>query len=320
MGKFETTPKSETLEEKIGRTAAARDKVTESLLSKLIPDSKTPRKFITDACKFAGIRPPKPHDNLAPFVYKLQKEVCKFPEEETKNGCDGKCGPITFEKLIEEIPQLKVFSKAERSQKFKDSRRDLISAIGGSPSQTIPEGLPKLKDHQSAIMIGDSLTREVAKRFYKGSKKFGRYNREYFKKSRSVVTSRKMLEKQLPALANKPAYTVWLGTNDVAFRSADKIFSELEKIYKMLINNNPKCRIVAISLLPNKKYQHKIDIINRRIKAFVQAHPQNMTYFNLHDKVSESDFYADGIHLKERTSTAVAGLLKMHLTQNTTLG
>jgi lysophospholipase L1-like esterase len=321
----EIEPQAETLEEKIERTAAIRDEVTNKLLSELIPESKSPRKFITDACKFAGIRPPQPHDSLAPFVYQLQKNVCKFPETDNLEGCDGKCGPITFNKLIEQIPQLKVFSKEVRTAPFKDQRRELASTMGSSLPDDTPETnpeLPKIKP-ENAVAIGDSLTYGVGTYFYKGTKKFGKYNREYFKIGRSVVTGRKLLEKQLPALKNKPAYTVWLGTNDLGYRSADRIFSELEKIYTMLLNNNPNGRIVAITLLPHPKYQHKIDEVNRRIKEFARTHSSNMSVIDLHDQVIKAQqkghsdiFYGDGVHIKEKYSQAISKMLKDHLASN----
>ncbi len=321
----ETAPQTETLEEKIERTAAMRDEVTNRLLSELIPENKSPRKFITDACKFAGVRPPQPHDRLAPFVFQLQKNICKFPDIDNPEGCDGKCGPITFNKLIEQIPQLKVFSKEVRASQFKDQRQELAATMGSSLPSNTPENnpeLPKIKP-ENAITIGDSLTYGVGKYFYKGTNKFGKYNREYFKIGRSVVTSRKLLEKQLPLLKNKPAYTVWLGTNDLGYRSAESIFSELEKIYTMLLDNNPNGRIVAITLLPHPKYQHKIEEVNRRIKEFARSHSNNVSVIDLHDQVvraqqnGHSDiFYGDQVHIKEKYSKAISAMLKDHLASN----
>ncbi len=325
----ETISKSETLEEKVERTADIRDEVTKTLLSNLITENKSVRKFVTDACKFGKIRPPKPHDNLAPFVYKLQKHICKFPEIESKNGCDGKLGPITFNKLLEEIPRLKVFSKKERTEKFKAQRQSLAASTGlpnppglsGEQAEINPQ-MPKTKA-TNAVTIGDSLTYGLGKYFYKGTKKFGRYNREYFKIGRSVVSSRRRLEGQLDALKNKPAVSVWLGTNDLAYRSADRIFTELERIYTMLIDNNPEVRIVAVTLLPHPKYQHKIDVINRRIKEFARNHQKNLSVLDAHDQVADAQkqgmdvFYNDNIHIKEKYSRGIAGMLKDHLENNT---
>lgn len=324
----ETITKSETLEEKVERTADIRDEVTKNLLSNLIAENKSARKFVTDACKFGKIRPPKPHDNLAPYVYKLQKNICKFPEIESKNGCDGKLGPITFNKLLEEIPQLKAFSKKDRTEKYKAQRQSLAASTGlPNPPAALREQTeansqrPKIKA-TNAVTIGDSLTYGVGKYFYKGTKKFGRYNREYFKIGRSVVSSRRRLEGQLDALKNKPAVSVWLGTNDLAYRSADRIFTELERIYTMLINNNPEVRIVAITLLPHPKYQHKIDVINRRIKEFARSHSKNISVLDAHDHVAAAQkqgmdvFYNDNVHIKEKYSKAIAGMLKDHLENN----
>lgn len=326
LGPKENPTQSQTLEEKIESSAVERDEVTIKLLPDLLSPNKTPRKFVTDACKFAGIRPPRPDENLAPFVFQLQKNICKFPEKDSTDGCDGKLGPITFRKLIEEIPQLNVLTREGREGQFSDQRHDFVSASGLPPisrqSVELNPELPKI-DPKKVTMIGDSLSYGVGKFFYKGTDKFGKYNRKYFKIGRSVTTSYKLLEGQLASLKDKPAYTVWLGTNDLSYRSADYIFDKLERIYTSLLKNNPYSRIVAITLLPHPKYQRKIDEVNSKIREFVRTHSSNMSLIDLHDQVVKAQqnghsdiFYGDQVHIKEKYSKAVSAMLKDHLASN----
>lgn len=319
-------PKKPTLEvpgksafelKKIESTAIERDEATNRLLPQLIPANKSVRKFVMDACKLSGINPPKEGDHLAPYVYKLQKQVCKFTEFDTANGRDGKLGPITFAELLLKIPLLaKGYSKKARTETHKDQRKGLATSM----SATAPS-VPKLSDHQRAIMVGDSLFKAPAKDFYAGSDKYKRYHKEYFKKSRSVVTARKRLSKKIGALKDVPAFTVWLGTNDL-YRSANKIIAELKAIYTMILENNPNARIVAITLLPNPKYQNKIDEVNRWIKEFAAKHSKNVTVIDMHEQVIAAQqaghkvFYSDGVHIRPKISKALSRILQDHLTEN----
>lgn len=123
-------PKKSSLELKVEKTSASRDDITRNLTSDLIASTRTVDKLVADACKFAGITPPKPQEPLAPFVYKLQKQVCRFNIVDNRNGCDGMLGPITLAALIKAIPKLKVYSKEARTAQFKQKRRQLARKAG----------------------------------------------------------------------------------------------------------------------------------------------------------------------------------------------
>jgi len=316
--KPETAPEANKLKAKIENSATRRDRVTRRLLSKLIPINKSPEQFIVDACKFAGIKPPKPGDSLASYVYELQKQVCEFDEIDAANARDGMLGPHTFGELIKKIPQLeKGYSKQARSEAYtSDKRRNLVRSI-----PQLAE-LPRISNHQNALLVGDSLMKAPALGFYQGTDKYKKYHGVFFKRSRHVEKGKKILADEIDKYKKTPAYVVWLGTNDLG-RSANAVFNDLKAIYKMILKKNPRARIVAITLLPRSpKYQRKVLEINRRIKKYAQNHSRNMSVIDMHDQVIAAQkaghkvFYRDRIHIRPPISSALKRMLKDHLTQN----
>lgn len=334
-------PKKSSLEQKVEKTSAGRDDVTRRLTSDLITPTRTVDKLVVDACKFAGITPPKPKEPLAPFVYKLQKQVCRFNIVDNRNGCDGMLGPITLAALIKAIPKLKVYSKEARTAKLKKKRQQFVKSAGLPPIPTpLPLSTPSKKSptkkeaapesNEGAItpektaLIGDSLTVQFGKYFYKGTSKYKENLNKNYKGGRRIDTMRKKLEKNCPMA---DAYVLGAAANNIVGHSVDRIEGEFIKILAILKNKNPNARIVLLTLHgDNTKYWHrapkriikKMLDLNRRLRVLAAANPK-ITLIDIRHKIRQAEaeghrmLASDKLHYNRRGSKAVAGLIKDEL-------
>ncbi len=327
-------PKKSALELKIEKTAARRDNVTRRLTSRLISSTKTVDKLVVDACRFANITPPTKGATLAPFVYKLQKKVCKFQDADNARGRDGMLGPITFAALIKAIPQLKVYSKEARTAKFKQKRRQMTQKAGlpKPPEKQKPpakkERAPEAKEGaitpEKTALIGDSLTVQFGKYFYKGTPKYKENLNKNYKGGRRIDTMRKKLEKNCPMAE---AYVLGAAANNIVGHSVDRIEGEFKKILAILKSKNPNARIVLLTLHgDNTKYWHsapkriikKMLDLNRRLRVLADANPK-ITLIDIRHKIKQAEaeghrmLAPDKLHYNRRGSKAVAGLIKDEL-------
>ncbi|MFC1810040.1 SGNH/GDSL hydrolase family protein [Patescibacteria group bacterium] len=323
-------PGKSTLELKIERTALERDRVTNRLLSSLIPANKSVRKFIEDACKFAKITPPKQGDPLAPYVYKLQKKVCKFKLTDTANGCDGKLGPITFTELLKELPQLaKGYSKQARIGKHKAQRQGLATLMG-APRQTVDA---KRGDFKKTKQVGDSLTYQLV-HYSKDRAKFRAQNKRFFKGGRSVITMRKKLERNPKLIDNTATFTLWAGANDIYYRSPERIHRETERIIEIILSRNPNAKIALLTLHGDtfrgfRKKQatvkRKISRLNTLIRKTGQKHANNVKVIEMRREIYSAEgkgkrvLAPDKLHLTVKGARAIDTLLKDEI-QNGTHG
>lgn len=323
-------PVKSSLETKIERTALESDRVTNRLLSRLIPTNKSVRKFVVDACKFAKITPPKEGDSLAPYVYKLQKKICKFSDTDTADGCDGKLGPITFAELLRKIPQLaKGYSKQARTGTHKAQRQNLATSMG-APRQTVDT---KRGDFKKTKQVGDSLTLQLVKSS-KDTEKYRQQHRTFFKGGRSVITMRKKLERNPESIDNTATFTLWAGANDIYYRSPERIHKEIERIIEIILSRNPNAKIALLTLhgdtyrgfrRKQATVKRKISRLNTLIRKTGQKYANNVKVIEMRREIYRAEtagkrvLAPDKLHLTAKGARAINALLQDEI-QNGTHG
>lgn len=320
------------LEETVERTAKSRDRVTNRLWGELLVPTISPREFVIKACRISKIKGPVANERLAPFIFKLQN-ILKLPLEDRFDGCDGKGGPITLYALKTKYPSLKRWIKESQAE-FIQKRMQFAKKAGlKSPTkisrkakapQKLPKGAHVEKtpvSSRSKLTIGDSLSVGL------------RYRSKFVKGNRSVITMRKMVERNQHLLSRYKAFTVWGGANNIGYMSGARIFNELKRIYLTILKNNPNARIVAIELPPSAGWRrfrtkaHKRRVIrrvletNRLIREFAKLYPKNMSVIKIYDYLEYKDeerrgysrLKSDGLHLNRTTYRAIAGMVKQDL-------
>lgn len=317
------------LELKIEKTAARRDSVTRRLTSSLISPAKSVDKFVVDACKFAKITPPKKGEALAPFVYRLQKKVCKFEDRDYGRGCDGKLGPITFAALLNKIPQLKAFSKEFRTAKFKKERKQLVKSAGLPPLPTKKNKDEAISENQKstvgkALTSGDSLTVQYAAKFYRGTGKYRKYRNRIFKGAMSIRWMRRKLQKYPDRLRNSKTLILGGGANDIYYRSPEWILREARKIIEFARSVNPNIRIIVLKLHGDgcnywrrkaQRTKNKLLALNRGFDRLVSEY-SNIKAINVRNEIRAAAkkgkrmLLRDGLHYNRRGSRALAAKLK----------
>jgi lysophospholipase L1-like esterase len=318
---------SKDLAETVKKTAQARDSVTDRLFSQ-IAGGQNQREFVIKACELSKIPTPKPGEPLAPYVYQLQRSL-EFVNEDRYDGCDGKLGPITFNALIKKFPVLSPAPRREIKETAKAARKDFIQDQG-LPEPAKREGSPEKPANpeiavspDKTITIGDSLACQVARSFYKGTDKYGKYNDAYFKSGRSIVTMRKMLEKKCESAA---AYTIGAAANDIYYKSVDTLESEFLKIIELITKTNPKAKIVLFTLhgdnykgwRKNPKIVDKIEDLNNRLRR-IASDNSNVKLIELRQEIIDAEnqgkkiLAPDKLHYSTSGSKAVAGLIKDYL-------
>lgn len=332
------------LELTVERTASDRDEVTNNLVAELIPANKSAFNLIVDACKFAGFEEPKQGDKLAPFIYKLQKQVCKFREVDNKYGCDGKLGPITFAALMKAIPQLqKGYSKTKRTEFIKLKKRDLAQSVKVPSSLPVktPDALKKpakqTETHEAftgaispeeTALIGDSLTVGYGRAFYKGTGKYKEYSGELFRGGRSIITMRRRLERYCP---DAKAYVVGAAANDIYYKSVNRLEEEFKKMIAIIKQKNPNAKIVLLTLHGDKysgwrKKQSaivgKIEDLNTRLRNIARADSNIKlidirTQINIAEEKGTRVLAGDKLHYNFKGAKAVASLIKDELQTGT---
>lgn len=332
---LETKEKSSLLK-RIERSAASRDRVTERLLSELISPKRTARRFVEDACKLAGYKPPKEKEPLAPFVYWLQKKVCKFNEKDYKNGCDGKLGPITFTALLNAIPKLKIYDRNYRGEKFKKERQDLakkeglpnqkLNAEKSADKKETPTQLPEAQKTtpNKTVTAGDSLTVQYARYFYKGTGKYREYRNRVFKGGQSIRWMRRKLERNPERLRNSKTLVLGGGANDIYYRSPGWIVAEARKIIDLARSINPNIRIILLKLHGDgcnywkrrpQQTKNKLLALNREFDSLASEY-SNIKTINVRDEIRDAKEHGkrllsrDGLHYNRKGSQAIAAKLR----------
>jgi hypothetical protein len=320
------------LAETIKQTAEQRDAVTHRFLSSLLHEQDV-RGFVEKACKLAKIEPPKPKENMAYAVYTLQR-LLKFPETDTKHGCDGKLGPYTFNALISAFPILNPRRRTEVREKARKKLRKLGRKVRKEKLPNPPESRtkapkPKTTKPKAAVerepikpgetvYFGDSLTHQYASHILSRSA-FRKHKNKDFKIGRWARTMRKRMERNLDYYASKNAIVIGAGTNDLEYRSANAIAGDLEAMYGMLLKKNPQIHIVTLTLLPypgNSARNRKIQAINNRIRLFAKRYPRNFRLVDMHKsfvdamRSGKKMLYGDRVHMRPKASRAVAKMIR----------
>ena len=316
------------LAETIKRTAEQRDAVTRHFLSSLLQEQDV-RDFVEKACKLAKIEPPKPKENMAHSVYALQR-ILKFPERDTKHGCDGKLGPYTFDALIRAFPILNPRRRTEVREKARKKLRTLVRkeklptssklrSKATKPNTNKPKAAVEREPIKPSktVYFGDSLTHQYARHILSRSD-FRRHKNKDFKIGRWARTMRKRMERNLDYYASKSAIVIGAGTNDLKHRSANAIAGDLEAMYGMLLKKNPQIRIITLTLLPypgNSARNRKIQAINNRIRRFAKRYPRNFRLVDMHKsfvdamRSGKKMLYGDLVHMRPKASKAVAKMI-----------
>lgn len=313
------------LVERIKKTALDRDEVTENLLSSMIGD-QSPRGFIGKACRLSGIDSPKAGEPLAYYVFLLQKDILKFNITDTYDGCDGKLGPITFHALVKKFSVLSPRPRQQIIAKSKAGRRQIVSKAGlpvlPQTKESNEDPWQKI-DSKETVMVGDSLTYQFARSFYKGTGRYKEYKNRFFRGGRSIITMRKKLEKDCQYAK---AYIIGAAANDIYYRSVARLESEFLKIIELIKRKNPNAKIVLLTLHGDNykgwkkkdKVRRKIRDLNNRLRR-IAAHDSNISLIDIRKEISIAEsggkkiLAADGLHYRYRGSKAVAGLIKDYL-------
>jgi lysophospholipase L1-like esterase len=329
-GNLEQKPeplKSTPLLKKIERSAASRDRVTEKLLNRLITPKRTARRFVVDACKLAGIKPPTAKEALAPFVYGLQKKVCKFKEKDYGRGCDGKLGPLTFAALLQAIPKLKIYDKEYRGAKFKKERNEFAKKEGLPAGKK--EGDKELTPSQKStpgktVTSGDSLTNQYGPHFYAGTRRYKQYRNKYFRGGMSIRWMRRKLQRYPDRLRHAKTLILGGGANDIYYRSPDWILREARRIIDLARSINPNIRIIVLKLHGDgckywrrnaRRTKNKLLALNRGFDALVSEY-SNIKAINMRNEVRNAVasgkrvLSRDGLHYSRKGSIALAAKLR----------
>jgi len=333
---------SKELAEIVKETAPVRDSVTERLFTQM-SGGQNSREFVKKACELSQMSIPKSGEPLAPYVYQLQKSL-KFPNEDRYDGCDGKLGPITFDALIKKFPVLSPTPRREIKETAKEKRGEFIQSQGlpepakrqgaaakpATPEAPVQSATPEKPANpevavspDKTITVGDSLTYQFARSFYRGTDKYAQYNDRYFKSGRSIVTMRKNLEKNCDYA---DAYTVGAAANDIFYKSVDFLESEFMKIIEIIMRKNPKAKIVLLTLHGDNykgwknspKVVEKITELNNRLKR-IAYHNANIKLIDIRQEIIDAEsggkkiLAPDKLHYSTSGSKAVAGLVKDYL-------
>jgi len=329
--RLQDTPKSKELSEIVKETSLNRDKVTDSLFPEMAV-SQNPREFVIKACNLSQIDPPKPGEALASYVYKLQRSL-NFANEDRYDGCDGKLGPITFNAIIKKFPVLSPASRREAKEEAKAAREYLVQNQGlpEPPKPSEPSHANGVAEKASegpispdkTITIGDSLTYQFARSFYRGTDKYAKYTDTYFKSGRSIVTMRKMLEKKCEPAA---AYTIGAAANDIYYKSVDVLESEFLKIIELVTRANPKAKIVLLTLHGDNykgwrnspKTIAKIEELNNRLRKIAREN-SNVKLIEIRQEIIDAESQGkkilapDQLHYSTAGSKAVAAMIGDYL-------
>ncbi|MFC1599642.1 SGNH/GDSL hydrolase family protein [Patescibacteria group bacterium] len=321
---------------KIERSAASRDRVTEKLLNRLITPKRTARRFVVDACKLAGIKPPTAKESLAPFVYGLQKRVCKFKEKDYGRGCDGKLGPLTYAALLQAIPKLKIYDKKFRGATARKEIKEFAKKEGLLAQNTTTSDLAgtkkekdtKLSEAQKAspddtTLSGDSLLTQVA-RNYAGRKYYKKYHNRYFRGGMSIRWMRRKLEKYPEKLRNSKVLVLGGGANDIYYRSPEWILREARRIIDFARSVNPNIRIIVLKLHGDgckywrrkpRRTKNKLLALNRGFDALVSEY-SNTKSVDVRREIRVAKQHGkrmlskDGLHYNRRGSIALGAKLR----------
>jgi len=322
--------KKTSLVKKIERTAASRDRVTEKLLQRLITPKRTVRRFVADACKLSGYKPPKEGESLAPYVYWLQKKICKFKDRDYGRGCDGKLGPLTYAALLSAIPKLKIYDKDYRGKEHK-AQRQALAKEAGAPAQkdSKKETGTKLSEAQKTtpdktVTAGDSLTVQYARHFYKGTNKYRKLRNRVFRGGMSIRWMRRKLQRNPERLRNAKTLVLGGGANDIYYRSPEWILAEARRIIDYARSINPNIRIIVLKLHGDgcrywrrraRRTKNKLLALNRGFDRLISEY-SNIKGIDVRREIQLAKrrgkrmLSRDGLHYNRRGSVALGRKLR----------
>ena len=331
------------------QTSKQRDARTVTLLTPLI--TIKPFDFVVEACREAGIEPPKPGEQMAPKVLELQKlmhkkDPTKFMRKDILEGQDGKLGDYTLEELINNFSNLKQFAKSNLIHKTSiQARQNLRQHLPLKPSVATPEPrvstvippttgtLPAKREvlpvnPKSILSIGDSISVGAfgASETVKGSMGVG-----------WMLTKVKEL-KRSGKLKDYAGFTICGGANNVGSgMEADEIFNYIKQICEIILSENPNAIIALISLPPiagwrafknKQKIINKVIAFNDLLKNYAK-NSNNISFIDIYRDLDDpkhpgySKLKGDGLHpyayyktIKQKANEALAQGAQDNLSSN----